>query len=100
LTICQNILDAYEISGNIRNKKYRGERGTLEEAFSAADALIQNVCPDVLKVVRREEAWHKEPPTPKQLWRLKRLYPGKVFPNDLDKGAASRLISAKLAGRG
>jgi hypothetical protein len=87
----------YEIRGNIRNKKYRGERGTIEEAFAAADALIQNVCPDVLRVIRRKEEWHDGPPTPKQLWRLKRLYPGKVFPNDMDKGAASRLISAAKA---
>lgn len=106
LTIWQNLLDNYEITGNIRGKKYRGERATIEEAFTAADTLIQNACPDLLKVVRREEAWHSGPATPAQLKLLKKLCKGKgkngkdrEVPADIDKGKASKLISSFLAGQ-
>lgn len=99
LTICQNMLDKYELSGIIRGQKYKGERETLQEMFSAADQLIVDKCPESLKVVKREEKWHADPPTPKQLKRLAQIYKGKQLPLDLTKGQCSKLIGQYAAGK-
>lgn len=99
LTITQNLLDKYEICGTLKTKRYKGERDTLEEAFYAADTLIQKVCPESLKVLNREEEWHQDPPSEKQMKFLRKLYKGKAIPLDLTKGQVSNLISAALAGK-
>jgi superfamily II DNA or RNA helicase len=99
LMIEQNLLDKWELSGRIRGKKYRGERDTVEAAFKAADDLIHNVAPEVLKVLRREETWHGDPATPSQLKLLTKFYKGKPIPPDLTKGKASRLIGSFMAGK-
>lgn len=100
LTICQNLLDKWEISGNIKSNKFKGERNTIEEAFAAADDTISKYCPDALKIIRREEKWHKQPATPAQLKLLAKFFKGKAIPPDMDKGKASKLISSYLAGKG
>lgn len=104
LTIQQNLLDRWELFGKIRNKRYRGERDTVEEAFKAADTLIQNVASDSLKVLRREETWHNDPASEKQIKLLSKFYKDKKgkplpLPPDLSRGKASRLISSYLAGK-
>lgn len=99
ITITQNLLDNWDITGIIRGTKYRGERSTVEEAFTAADGVINKACPEALKVLRREETWHKQPATPAQLKLLAKLFKGKAIPPDLDKGKASRLISSYMAGK-
>lgn len=100
VTVVQNLLDKFEIHGTIKNKKYKGERDSIGEAFQVADTLIEDKAPEAMKLLRREEEWHDAPATPKQLKLLKKLYKGKAIPPDLDKGAASRLISQALAGKG
>ena len=99
LHIAQNLLDKYEIFGTIKGKKYRGSRGTIEEAFEAADALLRKLVPDVDRVCRREQHWHSHPATEGQLKQLRKLFKGKQIPPDITKGWASRLISSNLAGR-
>lgn len=100
LTICQNLLDKWEIVGNIKGKKLRGERATIEEAFAAADDVVYTYCPDALKILKREETWHNAPATPGQLMLLRKFFKGKAIPLDLTKGKASKLISSYLAGKG
>lgn len=97
--IRQNLLDRWEISGHIKGKKYKGERETLEEVFSAADKLVADTSPEVLKVVRREEKWHNDPPTGPQLKRLAQIFKGKQLPLNLTKGQASKLIGQHVAGK-
>jgi len=99
LHVEQNLLDKWEVFGSIKGKKYRGERDTIEEVFTAADGLVQKVVPESLKVLNREAHWHKDPPTDAQIKTLKRFFKGKPLPLDLDKGKASRLISSYLAGK-
>jgi superfamily II DNA or RNA helicase len=99
LSVSQNMLDKWEIKGNIRGKKYAGERGSIEDAFAAADDLVTKECAEALKILRREETWHSDPATPGQLKLLAKFYRGKAIPNDLDKGRASKLISSFLAGK-
>jgi ATP-dependent helicase IRC3 len=99
MKIEQNLLDKYIMSGTLNGKKYYGERDTLEAAFQATDGLIIKNRPDVVKVVKREQAWHDDEPSPKQMERLKQLYRGKQMPANLTKGKASRLISAAIAGK-
>ncbi len=99
LTIHQNLLDKYELSGYIKGKSYRGERNSLEEAFFAADNLIQKVCPESLKILNREAEWLDVVPSEKQMKFLRKLYKGKAIPADLTKRQVSNLISAALAGK-
>jgi hypothetical protein len=99
ITISQNLLDKWEINATIKSRKYKGERDSIEEAFSAADSLVQDKCFEAMTLLRREEKWHNDPPTPKQLKRLMSMYKGKPLPLDLDKGKASRLISSYLANK-
>ena len=95
----QNRLDKWIVMGYIKGKKYRGERDTMEAAFSAADELVRKVAPEALKIVNRKEPWHELPPTDDQLKRLKKLYKGKQIPHDLTRGEASKHIGAALAGQ-
>jgi len=99
IRIKQNLLDEFELEGYVKEKKYKGVRSTLAEALSVADSLVQKVAPDVLRVVKKEQAWHNEPATESQIKTLKKFYKGKQIPVDLNKGKASRLISVYLAGK-
>jgi superfamily II DNA or RNA helicase len=99
LTICQNMLDKYDISGIIKGKRYKGERDTVEDAFAAADGIVQSECPEALRVIRRRAPWHSDPATVPQLKTLARLFPGKALPLDMSKGHAGRLIGSHYAGR-
>lgn len=96
ITIRQNLLDKWELRGIIGEKKFKGERDTMEAAFFAADELVRKEAPEVLKIVKREAKWHGQPATPEQLKLIHKLYKGKQIPN-LTKGAASRLIGSALA---
>jgi ATP-dependent helicase IRC3 len=99
IRISQNLLDIWELRGKIKGKSYKGERNTLEEALAAADKLVMDVAPDVLKIVQKEAKWHKDPPTPGQLKLLKKLYKNKQIPDNLTKGSVSKLIGSALAGK-
>lgn len=100
VTIVQNVLDKYEVRGKIKGKSYKGERDTIGEAFQVADNLINDKAPEALRLLKREAGWHDSPATEKQMKLLKKLYKGKAIPTDLDMGAASKLISQALAGKG
>ena len=95
----QNLLDQFIIHARIGGKHYEGKRESLEEAFQAADGLILQKRPEAVRVVKREQAWHSDPPTDKQMKTLKRFYKGKQLPANLTKGMASRLLSQYWAGR-
>jgi hypothetical protein len=69
-------------------------------AFKAADATIQEHGDNIIRVVGREQKWHKDAATDKQLATLKKLYKGKAIPADLSKGAACKLISQFFATQG
>lgn len=99
LQIRQNLLDKWDITGIIGNNKVRGERGSIEEAFSAADTFVTTQLADSLKLVNREERWHSDPATPKQLFKLRKMM-GRSAPISLTKGQASRLIGSLEAGKG
>lgn len=100
VTVTQNLLDKFEIVGNIKGKRYRGERNTIGEAFQVADDLIDSKAPEALKLLNRHEEWHDSPATDKQIAKLRKLYKGKAIPLNLDKGAASKLISQAIAAKG
>jgi superfamily II DNA or RNA helicase len=99
IRVQQNLIDKWEISGIIKGIKYRGERDTMEAAFSAADDLIKKTVPECIKIVKRDAHWHKDPPTEKQLKRIRKLYAGKQIPDNLTKGEAFKLIGAAIAGK-
>lgn len=99
IKIQQNLLDKWELIGSIKNKRYKGERDTIEAIFEAADNLVRNIAPDTLNVIKREAGWHSKPATLKQVQLLQKLMKGRPLPKDLDSGKASRLIGSFLAGK-
>jgi hypothetical protein len=99
VTIKQNLLDKWEMSTRLDNKNYKAERDTLADVLKVADNLILTKRKDAFRLVKQEQAWHNEPATEAQKKTLKRFMKGKQIPVDLNKGKASRLISAYLAGR-
>jgi superfamily II DNA or RNA helicase len=100
IRITQNLLDKWELHGKLKGKKYKGERDSLDAVFSAADDLVKNVAPDVLKLVQRDAEWHKLEPTSGQLKALKRIYKKKPIPYNMTRGWASKLIGAGKAKKG
>ena len=99
LHIKQNLLDKWECFGIMKGKRYRGERATIEEAFSAADDLVRKVYPEALTLFKQDAKWRNEPATDKQITRIKQIYKGKQIPEGLTKGAANNLIGAHIAGK-
>lgn len=96
--IKQNLLDKWEISGNIDDDKFKGERDGLEEAFTAVEQVItKRVASDVLNLLNRKAAWFSKPASKPQLDLLQKFYKGKTPPPNLTKGQASVLISAFIA---
>jgi hypothetical protein len=51
------------------------------------------------RLVKQKQEWHNEPATDAQRKTLKKFMKGKQIPVDLNKGKASRLISAYIAGK-
>ena len=96
----QNLLDKWQVLGYIKGKKYRGERDTMEAAFSAADELVRKVAPESLTLVNRDALWRDNLATPKQIKRIKQLYKGKQISPTLTKGEADSQIKKALAGKG
>lgn len=99
VTIRQNILEKWEIAGYIHNQKFKGERESLEQAFQAADDHINREASECLKIIRREEKWHGDPPSIGQLNLLRKFFKGRPLPSDLTKGQASKLIGNFMAGK-
>jgi len=106
LSISQNLLDKWELSAIVKGQKYRAERETIHDIFSVADGLIQDKAGDMLKILKQDEPWHSDPATPSQLWLAKKLakelatkrgLPVQPFPEGLDKGKVSKLISSLKA---
>lgn len=116
VVIQPNLLDKYDITAVISGQKYAGVRDTLDQAFSAADALVESKLPSALKLVTRAAAWHDDVASDPQKRLLRKFYKGKSTPycicaatsaeklcpsckgrTDLTKGHAGRLISGFLA---
>lgn len=100
VTIKENLLDKWTIHATLNNQKYKGERPTMSEAFSAADELVRTHAAEYLKIIKRDASWHDGPASEGQIKFIKKLYKGRAIPNNLSKGAASKLIGQALAGKG
>jgi hypothetical protein len=99
ITIRQNLLDKWEIRTRLDGRNHAGQRDSIEEAFRAADSLILTKRAQAFRLVKQKQSWHADPATPGQLKTLKKFYKGKQIPLNINKGRASRLISAYLAGK-
>jgi ATP-dependent helicase IRC3 len=100
IRMSQNLLDKYELCASIKGKRYKGERDSMDAAFSAADDLVRKISPESLTLVVRDAYWRDEPATPKQMKTVRKFYKGKQIPNDLSKGKADSLIKAAIAKKG
>jgi hypothetical protein len=119
VVIKQNLLDKFDITAILNGQKYAGVRDTLDQAFTAADSLVENVLPDTMRLLTRSAQWHDDIATEPQKRLLRQFYKGKDTPycicaanskeklcpkcharTDLTKGHAGRLISGFLVHRG
>jgi superfamily II DNA or RNA helicase len=94
--ISQNMLDQWQIEGELAGRTFRGTGAAMDGAFKKCDELIRERCPDILNIISRSAKWHGQKATANQMTILRRLFKGRVFP-ELTKGAASRLIGERLA---
>lgn len=99
VSIKQNLLDKWEINAVINGRKFKGERGNIEEAFRAGDDLVAREAKDALKLLRRKEDWHEDAMTDAQANLLRRWYRGRPLPPNMTKGQAAKLISNFIAGK-
>ena len=97
--IYEDMLGQWEIEALLKGKKFKGYRGSIEEAFAAADQLIRDQSPESVNLLRRGATWKAKPATKNQMVLLHRLYKGKVWPDDLTQGQASFWIDKKIGGR-
>jgi hypothetical protein len=92
--IYKNLLNKWEIMGQIKGETFHGERPTMEQAFTAADNAIRERAGQLLDFLNRKASWHDKPIVrtglkAKQWNLLQKLYPGKTWPDDLTMGQAS-----------
>ena len=99
VTVKQNLLDKWEVKAKIFDKKYKGERESLQDVIRAADELIIREAPHALKLVQRGQSWQRKPATQAQLKFIARLLKNKPIPKDLDSGTAALIIGRELEKR-
>ena len=97
LTIHQNMLGKFEVTGTLSGKEISGTRDTLEAAFKSCDITVAKRTPQHLSLLQRSAKWHSGPATEKQMATLRKLYRGQPVPTNLSKGDAHRLIGQKIA---
>jgi ATP-dependent helicase IRC3 len=97
--IQQNMLDGWEIKGQIRGIDVIGQRPTMEEAFAAADNAIRTRAEGSVHLVDRKSSWNTKEATSAQLGLLKKLYGGKPWPATLTRGQAAHFIDQKISKR-
>jgi ATP-dependent helicase IRC3 len=98
LVIYQNMLDQWEIKGNIKGRDVQGIRSTVEEAFAVADeALTKRLPAEGVKQLSRGTKWRTQKASKEQWDFLFKLYPGKTdWPSFLTKEQASYWIDKRL----
>ena len=94
--ISQNMLDKWEIEGDLGGRTFHGTGAAMEGAFKKCDELIRERCPEILNIISRKATWHGKKASVQQMSLLAKLYKGRKFP-ELTKGMASRLIGERLA---
>lgn len=102
--IYQDLLDKWNVAGSIKSNKFSmGGLNDLPEAFTQADNLVQSYGKDLLKLLRREEKWHKNKISLVQRNLISKLYkhePHIMSQLDrLSRGEASVLIDKKFSAR-
>lgn len=98
--IHQNLLDKWDVDGYYGGREFHGERGSIEEAFAAADQQIRERAPASVVLVNRKASWMTKPATKNQMTLLGRLYgKHKMWPEDFTQGQASFWIDKRIGGK-
>jgi len=98
MRIYPNVLDQWEIEGQIKEINLKATRPTMEEAFKASDEQIRKRLGKMrLSYILREATWHGKKVTAGQRKMLIRLFPHKILPFDqMTAGMASKMIAERL----
>jgi superfamily II DNA or RNA helicase len=99
LEIKQNLLGTFDITGVLNGRSIGFVADSLEQAFHKCDALVVAKVSQHLPVLTRKAKWHDAPATPAQILTLSKLLrgTGRVIPENLSKGEASRVIGQQIA---
>jgi superfamily II DNA or RNA helicase len=98
VTVFRDVLDNWQISGQVNGFTLRGKRPSFAEAIKAADEHVLKLGANgIEKIINREQKWHSQPPSPEQLGLAKRLRI--VVPPGATKGEVSQRITLELAKR-
>jgi hypothetical protein len=93
VTVSQDLRGDWQIRGQINGKPVQGTAQNLPGAMNMADrAIIDNG--GVRTLLKREQRWHNDSPTPKQV-SLCRLLKIQIPPN-ATKGTVSHAIDQKM----
>jgi superfamily II DNA or RNA helicase len=93
LQVQPNLLDRWEVRRRVpgTEEEIIDQSADARSALGAAEALLQGLAPDSVKLLRRDEAWRNLPATPPQLAELeRRRLPAS---EELTRGQASLLIT-------
>jgi superfamily II DNA or RNA helicase len=100
LHITQNELDEYELSITSTNTERKlGVYGTLQEAFTIAEDVIRRCRPDRMRLMTREEDWHKNPASDASKKLLAKLSRKKPLFYCLCMGGGSPLMACSTCGK-
>jgi superfamily II DNA or RNA helicase len=92
LVVAKDILDTWHIVGDVNECNVNDTRPSFAEAIQEADFKVERLGGKALsELVKRERAWHREEPTPKQLSTCKRF--NIVVPPGATKGQVSMTLS-------
>jgi superfamily II DNA or RNA helicase len=94
--IHRNMLDQWEIDGDIKNVPFHGTRTSMEDAFMAADNAIRERANYAVPLVERKSSWNMAAVSGPQMKLLARLYPGKPWPEGFTKGQAAYWIDKRI----
>lgn len=98
----RNLLGKWEVLGTINgNSFHERNKESLPEAFKLAQQMLDTFGKYFLKLLRRDQKWHKDLATEPQWNVLRKFYRAQAntFPKDLSKGEANNLIDKWLEGK-
>lgn len=100
LHITQNELEEFELSiSTTQTDRKLGVYGTLQEAFAVADDVIRRCRSDRMKLMSREEDWHKNPASDAAKRMLRKLSKKKPIFYCLCSGGGSPTMTCPACGK-
>jgi ATP-dependent helicase IRC3 len=93
----EDIVGKFVVTGRLKGRQYdKQTHANLEEAVSAVEVKITAVDDKMLKLLRREARWHKNPVTDAQKGLLRKLRVPEESIRQMNSGDAAKFISSRI----